>query len=200
MANDYLIKSGRRSNCYSGHSITRDSSGRIYVSYYLDSPSTDDGTAYLAYSDDNGSSWTEITIDSGSDTGAFSEVETAIAVDSSDVIHIIYSYRTSDYDTEVRYKTYDGSTLSSSTNLLSGSESISCDIVVDSNDYIWALVLLRDDRLKPVTAGLATLQGNFITSYTILVAGAILATLPTIIVFVFLQKYFIRGLTMGSGK
>jgi len=32
------------------------------------------------------------------------------------------------------------------------------------------------------------------------VAGAILATIPTIIVFVFLQKYFIRGLTMGSGK
>ncbi|TDO94863.1 carbohydrate ABC transporter membrane protein 2 (CUT1 family) [Halanaerobium saccharolyticum] len=68
------------------------------------------------------------------------------------------------------------------------------------NDYIWALVLLRDDRLKPVTAGLATLKGNFITSWSVLVAGAILATIPTIVVFVFLQKYFIRGLTMGSGK
>ncbi len=68
------------------------------------------------------------------------------------------------------------------------------------NDYIWALVLLRDDRFKPVTAGLATLKGNFITSWSVLVAGAILATIPTIIVFVFLQKYFIRGLTMGSGK
>ncbi|MFP4022033.1 MAG: carbohydrate ABC transporter permease [Halanaerobium sp.] len=68
------------------------------------------------------------------------------------------------------------------------------------NDYIWALVLLRDDKFRPVTAGLATLQGNFITSYTVLVAGAILATLPTIAVFIFLQKYFIRGLTMGSGK
>ena len=68
------------------------------------------------------------------------------------------------------------------------------------NDYIWALVLLRDDKYKPVTAGLATLQGNYITSYTVLVAGAILATIPTIVVFVFLQKYFIRSLTMGSGK
>jgi len=68
------------------------------------------------------------------------------------------------------------------------------------NDYIWALVLLRDDRFKPVTAGLATLKGNFITSWSVLVAGAILATIPTVIVFVFLQKYFIRGLTMGSGK
>ncbi len=68
------------------------------------------------------------------------------------------------------------------------------------NDYIWALVLLRDDKLKPVTAGLATLKGNFITSWSVLVAGAILATLPTIFVFIFLQKYFIKGLTMGSGK
>src|SRR6056297_3270939 len=68
------------------------------------------------------------------------------------------------------------------------------------NDYIWALVLLRDDKFKPVTAGLATLKGNFITSWSVLVAGAILATIPTIVVFVFLQKYFIRGLTMGSGK
>lgn len=68
------------------------------------------------------------------------------------------------------------------------------------NDYIWALVLLRDDKFKPVTAGLATLKGNFITSWSVLVAGAILATIPTVIVFVFLQKYFIRGLTMGSGK
>ncbi|MFW6381370.1 MAG: carbohydrate ABC transporter permease [Bacillota bacterium] len=68
------------------------------------------------------------------------------------------------------------------------------------NDYIWALVLIRDDRLKPVTAGLASLKGNFITSWGVLVAGSLLATIPTIIVFVFLQKYFIRGLTMGTGK
>ncbi len=68
------------------------------------------------------------------------------------------------------------------------------------NDYIWALVLIRSDSLKPVTAGLATLQGQYVTDWGVLVAGALLATIPTIIVFIMLQKYFIKGLTMGMGK
>lgn len=68
------------------------------------------------------------------------------------------------------------------------------------NDYLWALVLIRNDSLKPVTAGLASLRGQFISSWTILVAGSLLASIPTLLVFIFLQRYFIEGLTMGSGK
>ncbi len=68
------------------------------------------------------------------------------------------------------------------------------------NDYLWALVLIRSDSLKPVTAGLATLQGQYITDWGVLVAGALLATIPTLVVFILLQKYFIKGLTMGMGK
>ncbi len=68
------------------------------------------------------------------------------------------------------------------------------------NDYIWALVLIRSDSLKPVTAGLATLQGQYTTDWGVLVAGSLLAAIPTIIVFILLQKYFIKGLTMGMGK
>ena len=68
------------------------------------------------------------------------------------------------------------------------------------NDYIWAIVLLQDDSLKPVTAGLASLQGQYHTSYNVLVAGSLIATLPTVIVFIFLQRYFIKGLTLGSSK
>lgn len=68
------------------------------------------------------------------------------------------------------------------------------------NDYIWALVLIRSDSLKPVTAGLASLQGQYVTDWGVLVAGALLAAVPTIIVFLALQKYFIKGLTMGMGK
>lgn len=68
------------------------------------------------------------------------------------------------------------------------------------NDYLWALVLIRSDTLKPVTAGLSTLQGQYVTDWPLITAGAILATLPTIFVFVFLQRYFIQGLTLGSNK
>ena len=68
------------------------------------------------------------------------------------------------------------------------------------NDYLWALVLLKNNDLKPVTTGLSTLQGQYIASWNILVAGSLLATIPTVVVFIFLQRYFIEGLTMGSGK
>jgi multiple sugar transport system permease protein len=68
------------------------------------------------------------------------------------------------------------------------------------NDYLWAIVLLQRDSLKPVTAGLATLMGQYVTDWPLLVAGSLLATLPTILVFIFLQRYFIAGLTLGSTK
>jgi multiple sugar transport system permease protein len=68
------------------------------------------------------------------------------------------------------------------------------------NDFLWALILLQSDALRPVTAGLATLQGQYVTDWPLITAGALLATLPTIFVFIFLQRYFIQGLTLGSGK
>lgn len=68
------------------------------------------------------------------------------------------------------------------------------------NDYLWAIILLRSDRLKPITAGLASLQGQFVTDWPVIVAGALLGTLPTLLVFLFLQRYFIEGLTLGSTK
>lgn len=68
------------------------------------------------------------------------------------------------------------------------------------NDYIWALILIQDDSLKPVTSGLAGLQGQFVTNWPLIVAGALLAAIPTLIVFFTLQRYFIGGLTLGSSK
>ena len=68
------------------------------------------------------------------------------------------------------------------------------------NDYLWAIMLIQDDSLKPVTAGLSTLQGQFITNWPLIVAGSLIATVPTLIVFLMLQRYFIGGLTLGSGK
>jgi multiple sugar transport system permease protein len=68
------------------------------------------------------------------------------------------------------------------------------------NDYLWAIVLLRSDALKPVTAGLAALQGQYVMDWTVITAGALLATVPTVLVFIFLQRYFIEGLTLGASK
>ena len=68
------------------------------------------------------------------------------------------------------------------------------------NDYLLAIVLVRSEEHMPVTAGLASLQGQFIMDWTVIVSGALLAAVPTIIVFIFLQRYFIEGLTLGSSK
>ncbi len=68
------------------------------------------------------------------------------------------------------------------------------------NDYLWALILVQRDELKPVTTGLASLKGEFIQAYNIQFAGTLIAVIPTVLLFIFLQRYFIQGLTMGSGK
>jgi len=68
------------------------------------------------------------------------------------------------------------------------------------NDYLWALVLITDGTKMPITAGLASLQGQYNTDWPVLTAGALIAAIPTVLVFVFLQRYFIQGLTLGSGK
>jgi len=68
------------------------------------------------------------------------------------------------------------------------------------NDYLWAIVLLRSDALKPISAGLALLQGQYIQDWTVIIAGALMGTLPTMVVFIFLQRYFLGGLTLGSTK
>lgn len=68
------------------------------------------------------------------------------------------------------------------------------------NDYLWAIVLLQSDKLKPITTGLANLRGQYISDWPLMVAGSLIATLPTLIIFFALQRYFIDGLTVGATK
>ncbi|MCX8059343.1 MAG: carbohydrate ABC transporter permease [Spirochaetes bacterium] len=68
------------------------------------------------------------------------------------------------------------------------------------NDMLWALVLIRSDILKPITLVLANMQGEFITYYNLTAAGSLIAAMPPVIIFLFFQKYFIEGLTLGAEK
>jgi multiple sugar transport system permease protein len=68
------------------------------------------------------------------------------------------------------------------------------------NDYLWSIILAQSEAIRPITAGLAQLRGTFQTNWPVIVAGAMIATIPTAIVFFGLQKYFIGGLTLGSEK
>ncbi|MGO2002928.1 MULTISPECIES: carbohydrate ABC transporter permease [Micrococcaceae] len=68
------------------------------------------------------------------------------------------------------------------------------------NDFFWALVLLRDGDAMPVTSALNNLKGAFFTDNNLVAAGAVMIALPTVILFMILQKHFVAGLTLGSNK
>jgi multiple sugar transport system permease protein len=68
------------------------------------------------------------------------------------------------------------------------------------NDFLWAVVLIQSGDKRPITSALAQLQGQFFTDYNLLAAGAMLAALPTLIVYALLQRHFISGLTLGASK
>ena len=67
------------------------------------------------------------------------------------------------------------------------------------NDFFWPLVLLNDSKMYTLPVGLPTLQGQW-TDYGLLMAGATLAALPTIAIFLLFQKYFLQGITVGAIK
>lgn len=68
------------------------------------------------------------------------------------------------------------------------------------NDFFWALLLMKSGDKRPITSALNNLQGQFFTDTNLLAAGALLAAIPTILVYMALQKHFISGLTLGSSK
>ena len=68
------------------------------------------------------------------------------------------------------------------------------------NDFFWALMLMSTQNKRPITAALNTINGQYYTDYNALAAAALLAAVPTILVFLALQRYFVSGLTLGSAK
>ncbi len=68
------------------------------------------------------------------------------------------------------------------------------------NAFLWPLIATNSIEMRPLTVGLAVFNTQFTTQWTVLMAGLSLATIPPIIVFLAAQKYFIRGLTLGSLK
>ncbi|WLD57856.1 carbohydrate ABC transporter permease [Salinispirillum sp. LH 10-3-1] len=68
------------------------------------------------------------------------------------------------------------------------------------NDYFWALVLMQSDEVRPVTAGISALRGQWLASWQLISAGSIVAALPPVALFFIMQKHFIAGLTLGATK
>ena len=68
------------------------------------------------------------------------------------------------------------------------------------NDLLWALTVLRTDLKFPITAALLNLQGGYTTSWNVVAAGALIAAIPTTIVFFAFQRHFVSGLLVGANK
>ena len=68
------------------------------------------------------------------------------------------------------------------------------------NDYFMQLIMLTSSKNLTISLGIATMQGENSTDFGLLMAGAALASVPIIIVFLIFQKYFTKGITMGAVK
>jgi ABC-type sugar transport system, permease component len=68
------------------------------------------------------------------------------------------------------------------------------------NDFFWALMLMKSGDRRPITSALNNLQSLFFSNNNLLAAGSLLVAIPTIVVFIALQKQFVRGLSLGSTK
>jgi len=68
------------------------------------------------------------------------------------------------------------------------------------NNLVWPLVVLNDKDLYTLPLGLALLRSEFQVNYGITSASAFLSVVPLVIVFLFLQRYFLEGLTVGAVK
>ena len=67
-------------------------------------------------------------------------------------------------------------------------------------DYTYSLMMVSTDRLKTVPLGLATMMGAYDLRWGEMMAGGVIITVPILVLFVFLGRWFIAGMTVGALK
>ena len=68
------------------------------------------------------------------------------------------------------------------------------------NDFLWPLIFTQSDSNRTIMVGLVTLKGQYSVAWGVQGAMSVIASLPTLFIFIFFQRYFISGLTMGAVK
>ena len=68
------------------------------------------------------------------------------------------------------------------------------------NDFLFGVTILPNPSAQPVTVALNNLSGSFSVDWNVVMAGAVVAALPTALVYIFLGRFFVRGLLAGSVK
>ncbi len=68
------------------------------------------------------------------------------------------------------------------------------------NDFMWPLIVLSDERRYTLPVALANLAGEHVQDTELMMAGSVLTILPVMLVFLFLQRYYVQGVMVGSVK
>jgi glucose/mannose transport system permease protein len=68
------------------------------------------------------------------------------------------------------------------------------------NDFLFGVTVTSNPKVQPITVELNNLAGSYIVDWNVQMGGALLAALPTLFVYIFLGRYFMRGLMAGSLK
>jgi glucose/mannose transport system permease protein len=68
------------------------------------------------------------------------------------------------------------------------------------NEFLFAVTITNNPARQPITVALQNLAGSQIVEWNVQMAGALLAAMPTLLVYVFLGRYFLRGLLAGALK
>ncbi len=68
------------------------------------------------------------------------------------------------------------------------------------NSFMWPMIVLNSKDMMTVQVGLAAFQYQYNTQYGPLMAGTVLSTIPTLLLFIFAQKYYIQGIAFSGGK
>lgn len=68
------------------------------------------------------------------------------------------------------------------------------------NDFLWPLIVMTDDSMWTLPVALAGLSGEHVQDTELMMAGSVMTILPVLLVFIVLQKYYIRGIMAGGVK
>jgi ABC-type glycerol-3-phosphate transport system permease component len=68
------------------------------------------------------------------------------------------------------------------------------------NDFLFPIIFTQSDSMRTIMVGLISMKGQYSIAYGAQGAMAVIASIPTLIIFIFFQRYFISGMTMGAVK
>jgi raffinose/stachyose/melibiose transport system permease protein len=68
------------------------------------------------------------------------------------------------------------------------------------NEFLLALVMVQSEAMRTLSVGLAFFQGRYTSNLSLMAAGAIIVALPTVLIYIIFQRFFIRGMLGGAIK